>query len=57
MKIIKIPFKKFLRKKYDDSFIINIIKRANKITFINYHFIRSYILYLYENDKEIPKID
>ena len=57
MKIIKIPFNKFLRKKYDDSFIINIIKRANKITFINYHFIRSYILYLYENDKDIPKID
>ena len=57
MKTRKISLKKFFRSEYDKTFLLNVIKRANKLVFINYHFIRSYILYLYENDKDIPKID
>ena len=57
MKIRKVSLKKFFRNSYDMTFLTDVIKRANKIIFINYHFIRSYILYLYENDIEIPNID
>jgi hypothetical protein len=54
---LKIRLKKIFQLKKDYSFLYKIIDRMNNLTFICSHFIRSYILYEFENGRTIPKLD
>lgn len=56
MKTIKANFDKTLVDPKDKVIIEDVLKRVNRIIFTCSHFIRAYILYLYEEKKEIPDI-
>jgi len=51
-KTIKCKLKDILKEGINYDYLHNIIDRANKITTLCYLFIRSYLLFLYEQDRE-----
>ena len=57
IKSLKIPLKHILNNHIDYGPLYEVINRTNLITFNVYYFLRFYILDLFNNNKEIPKID
>lgn len=56
-KTIKCKLRTILDPTLDNSFLYDIISRTNQIVFSGSHFIRLYILYLFKDNKQLPKID
>src|SRR5271170_5489815 len=54
---VKIPFEQFKNKDIDYSILENACIRVNDIVTLGYLFIRSYILYRYNNNRGIPVIN
>lgn len=57
IKTIKCNLKTILIKSVNYQSLIDCIKRTNEFTFICSHFIRSYVLYCFKKDLDIPKLD
>lgn len=57
IKTIKCSLKSILKNKIGYERFLNCIKRTNELTFLCSHFIRAYILYCFENEFKIPKIN
>ena len=57
LKSLKLPLKHILNNHIDYGPLYEVINRTNLITFNVYYFLRFYILDLFNNNKEIPKID
>jgi hypothetical protein len=53
-KTIKCKLKKILCTEYDNSYLYNVIKRANFVSFICSYFIRSYVLKMNDQGLELP---
>lgn len=59
-KTIKVPLKKVFKKEYFKEIqnkIEDVAIRMNKFSMLGYEFIKLYLIYLYDNDIEFPKID
>ena len=56
-KTLKVKLKHIAKIGIKYNKLIKCIKNANYLTFICSSFIRAYLLYLFENDIEIPKLD
>ena len=57
IKSLKVPLKHILNNQIDYGPLYEVITRTNLITFNVYYFLRFYILDLFNNNKEIPKIN
>jgi hypothetical protein len=57
IKTIKCKLKDILHPENNYDFLFNSIKRADRLIFINYHFIRSYILYQHSKERELPQLN
>jgi len=55
-KTIKCKLKKIMHHNFDDAKLQNCIKRANDIIFTCSHFIRAFMLYKFENNKQLPDL-
>lgn len=59
-KTVKVPLKKIFKKEYYGEIktkIENVAIRMNKFSMLGYEFLKLYLIYLYDNDIEFPKID
>ena len=57
LKTIKVRLCNLLKNPQFHQIINEKVTSVNKIQFISYHFIRSFILYLYDKQIDIPNID
>ena len=56
-KTLKISLKKIINKNVDYSQLQSAVIRVHKLTILVYQFLRAYVLYLYNDNKEITEID
>ena len=57
LRTIKCNIKSILRSDYNYGFLKKIIKRSNDLIFLTSHFIRSFMIYLYDKGIDLPIID
>ena len=56
-KTFKISFKQLIKQNIDYSNLIDAVIRTNKLTILVYQFMRAFIIYKYEKNKNAPIID
>src|SRR3989338_7828116 len=56
-KCVKVLFKHICKKDTDYDVILDAVKRVNRMVTLCYQFMRMYILYQFEHNKDIPIIN